>query len=117
MGCASFTAFIVAIVQTPSDGSVQPIENSPPEIHTIPSNAFVGGGVLLGTVGAKVEPFVTPEISLATATSKEQLALTASTLKIQRIVCLCFMESFLRASGWPIYQRFSPYSWALAARA
>jgi hypothetical protein len=92
MGCASFTAFIVAMVQTLSDGSVQTIENSPPEIHTIPSKAFVGGGLLLGTVGAKVEPLVTAEISSATATSEGQLAFMASALKIQRPVCLRFMK-------------------------
>jgi len=44
------------MVQTPSDGTLQPIENSPPGIHTMPSGAFVGGGVLLGIVGAKADP-------------------------------------------------------------
>src|SRR5271165_6678340 len=56
MGCASFTAFIVAMVQTPSDGALQPIENSPPGIHTMPSGAFLGAGVCLGIVGTKSVP-------------------------------------------------------------
>jgi hypothetical protein len=53
MGCESRTEFIVAMVQAPSDGARQPIENSPPGIHTMPDGAFVGEGVGLGIVGAK----------------------------------------------------------------
>ena len=34
---------------------MQPIENSPPGIHTIPAGAFLGAGVGLGIVGAKGE--------------------------------------------------------------
>ena len=41
------------MVQTPSDGTTQPIENSPPGIHTMPSGAGPRAGVLFGTVGAK----------------------------------------------------------------
>jgi hypothetical protein len=40
-----------------SGGSGEPIENSPPETHTIPSRAGPGGGVVLSTVGRKDEPF------------------------------------------------------------
>ena len=56
MGWESFTAFIVAMVQTPCDGALHPMENSPPGIHTMPSGAFAGAGVLLGTVGVKSWP-------------------------------------------------------------
>jgi hypothetical protein len=43
------------MVQTPSEGARQPIENSPPGIHTMPGGAFLGAGVGLGIVGAKGE--------------------------------------------------------------
>jgi hypothetical protein len=56
MGWASFTAFMVAAVQKSVDGSLQPIENSPPGIQTMPFGALLGTGRLLGTVGAKVDP-------------------------------------------------------------
>jgi len=56
MGWASFTAFMVAAVQKPVDGSLQPIENSPPGIQTMPFGALLDTGSLLGTVGAKAEP-------------------------------------------------------------
>jgi hypothetical protein len=56
MGWASFTAFMVAAVQKPADGSLQPIENSPPGIQTMPLGALLGTGSLLGTVGAKADP-------------------------------------------------------------
>src|SRR5271169_2518177 len=36
----------------PSLGTVQPIENSPPGIHTMPAGAGLGTGVWLGRVGA-----------------------------------------------------------------
>ena len=55
MGCESLTEFIVAAEQTPPDGARQPIENSPPGIHTIPAGAFLGAGVGFGIVGAKGE--------------------------------------------------------------
>ena len=44
------------MVQKPVDGSLQPIENSPPGIQTMPFGALLGTGSLLGTVGAKAEP-------------------------------------------------------------
>jgi hypothetical protein len=58
MGWASFTAFMVAAVQKPVDGSLQPIENSPPGIQTIPFGALLGTGPLLGIVGAKADPVI-----------------------------------------------------------
>jgi len=67
MGCVSSTDCIVAIVQKPDDGVMQPMENSPPGIHTMPSGAFVGAGVLLGIVGAKGEAVVVATSSAATA--------------------------------------------------
>src|ERR1700693_6119056 len=56
MGWASFTAFIVAAVQNPVDRTLQPIENSPPGIQTMPCGALLGTGNLLGNVGAKAAP-------------------------------------------------------------
>jgi hypothetical protein len=38
-----------------SGGSLAPIENSPPGIQTMPSGADPGSGVLLATVGSKVD--------------------------------------------------------------
>jgi hypothetical protein len=93
MGCASFTAFIVAMVQTPSDGTLQPIENSPPGIHTIPSGPFVGGGVLLGTVGAKVEAFVTGTTSSAATAGEDQPAFMANAARRQRLIWLAFIAT------------------------
>src|ERR1700746_2456595 len=85
MGCASFTEFIVAMVQTPSDGTWQPMENSPPGIHTIPFGALGGGGVWLGTVGAKCELLVTGITSPAAATDKSPTAFRASVVRRQRL--------------------------------
>src|SRR3974390_788610 len=53
MGCVSLTAVSVALVQNSSDASWQPMENSPPGIHTMPSGAGPGAAALFGTVGAK----------------------------------------------------------------
>src|SRR3974390_1652904 len=55
MGFASFTAFMVARVQTSSDGASQPMENSPPGIHAMPLGAGPGGRVLFGIVGANAD--------------------------------------------------------------
>src|SRR5450432_3298138 len=58
MGCVSLTDCIVAMVQKPDDGAMQPMENSPPGIHTMPSGALAGAGVMLGTVAANGEALV-----------------------------------------------------------
>jgi len=49
----------------PSDGVVQPMENSPPGIHTMPAGAFVGAGAVLGTVGANGEVLAAGAVSIA----------------------------------------------------
>jgi hypothetical protein len=47
---------MVAALQKPVDGSLQPIENSPPGIQTMSLGALLDTGSLLGTVGAKADP-------------------------------------------------------------
>jgi hypothetical protein len=46
------------MVQTPSFGIWQPIENSPPGIQTIPAGAFLGAGAEFGMVAANGEALV-----------------------------------------------------------
>ena len=96
-------ADFIAMVQTPSDRTLQPNENSPPGIHTIPSGAFVGGGARFGTVGAKVEAFVTGTTSPAATAGEGQPALIASAPRRQRVIWLTFMQ----------WQRF--WAWAYFA--
>ena len=82
MGCASFTAFIVAMVQKPVDGSLQPIENSPPGIHTMPSGALLGRGSWLGTVGAKADPPFARARSSAEAAGESHATLKTTSVNV-----------------------------------
>src|SRR5450631_443455 len=87
MGCESVTDCIVATVQMPSFGVWQPIENSPPGIHTMPGGAFVGAGAGLGMVGANGEALVagaTTSAADAGALQPRTAAPTTSAIKNSR---------------------------------
>ena len=73
-------AFMVSMVQTPSDGTWQPMD-SPPGIHTIPFGAFDGSGVWLGTVGAKAEVLVSGATTSPATACESRAAFMASTPK------------------------------------
>jgi hypothetical protein len=50
----------------------------------MPSGAFVGGGVLLGTVDAKPEVFV---IGATSSAGEDQAAFVESAPRSQRLIC------------------------------
>jgi hypothetical protein len=73
---------MVAEVQKPVDGSLQPIENSPPGIQTMPLGALSGTGSLLGTVGAKAEPPMAGGPSSAETAGESHAMLRTSSVNV-----------------------------------
>jgi hypothetical protein len=56
---------------------LQPIENSPPGIQTMPSGVSIGAGILLGIVGANADPpMVDSPSSAETAAERDALLKT-----------------------------------------
>src|SRR5260370_34340484 len=104
MGWASFTAFIVAAVQYPVDGSLQPIENSPPGIQTIPLGALLGTGSLLGTVGANADPPIAGAPSSAEMAGESHTTLTTTSVNVpnkEGAVMWAFVKGFASESAKP----------------
>ena len=90
-----------------SGGSLAPIENSPPGIHTIPAGAAEGGGALLIVVGWKtlVDALIAAagvtrerrdETSHAPATTSRAATVTAKSWKFGRRVRVIDFEDFRR---------------------
>jgi hypothetical protein len=97
MGWASFTAFMVAAVQNPADGSLQPIENSPPGIQTMPLGVLLGGGSWLGTVGAKADPPMAGALSSAEKAGERYATLKTTSVNIPNrkgVVMWAFVKGF-----------------------
>ena len=97
MGWASFTAFMVAAVQKLVDGSLQPIENSPPGIQTMLLGALLGRGRWLGTVGAKADPPPPGAPSSAEIVGKRQTMLKRTRVKVPKkkgVVMWGFLKGF-----------------------
>ena len=82
MGCVSFTAFIVAMVQKPVDGTLQPIENSPPGIQTMPFGPLFGTGILLGIVAAKADPAMVGAVSSAETAGESHAVLKTNKVNV-----------------------------------
>lgn len=100
MGWASFTAFMVAAVQKPVDGSLQPIENSPPGIQAMPVGAFLGAGVLLGIVAAKSDPPMANLPSAAETAGESQIVLNPKNANIpNKIDCMIWSRLNFQVSG------------------
>src|SRR5882757_9107025 len=106
MGCASLTEPIVAMVQMPSLGAVQPMENSPPGIHAMPDGALVGAEVLLAMVGANGEaalvsvPAAAGRLQPTTAMMPSHIhVLRASGLTGSRFIPVFWRIQFMTASG------------------
>jgi hypothetical protein len=73
---------MVAAVQNSVDGSLHPIENSPPGIQTMPLGALLGTGSLLGTVGAKAEPPMAGAPSSAETAGESQAMLKTNSVNV-----------------------------------
>src|ERR1700743_1309296 len=99
MGWASFTAFIVAAVQEPVDGTLQPIENSPPGIQAMPVGALLGTGVLLGIVAAKSDPSMANSPSAAETAGESQIVLNPNNVSIPNETD-CMIRSGLKLPGF-----------------
>jgi hypothetical protein len=70
------------MVQKPVDGTLQPIENSPPGIQTMPFGALFGTGISLGIVGAKVDPPVVDAPSSAAAAGESDDLLKTNNMNV-----------------------------------
>src|SRR5580700_4759011 len=117
MGWASFTAFMVAVVQKPVDGSLQPIENSPPGIQTMPSGPLLGMGSLLGTVGPKADPPIAGTPSSAELAGASHATLKTTSVNVpnkQGVVMWVFIKRVRsKSSERSVGVRFSPGYWTL----
>jgi hypothetical protein len=78
--------FMVAGVQMPSDGAWEPMENSPPGIHTMPLGAGPVGVILFRIVGSNVGAFVSAARAIMEAATKATIINLIKTFRNGRFI-------------------------------